>query len=147
MANQGDNTAAWDSDDEPQQSEGSFALADLLAGFSGTRNRANGSSLIPNRPDNAQRSDVEVAALSPADYLLGDLGAPPPVCTSTHVHERQAHHEMSALGSRVALARVDVATAQDEASRSETALTTGSSEQRDRDSGLRSGAEVRATLS
>ena len=80
MAIQGDdNTAAWDSDDEPQQSEGSFAIADLLAGFSGPSRRANGSSLGPRR-DDAKRDDVDVTALSPADQLLGHLEAPPQVC-------------------------------------------------------------------
>jgi len=80
---QGDNTAAWDSDDEPQQSEGSFAIADLLAGFSGPSSRTNGSSLGPSRrDDDAGRGDMDVAVLSPADYLLGELGAPTQVCAS-----------------------------------------------------------------
>jgi len=80
---QGDNAAAWDSDDEPQHSEGSFAIADLLAGFSGPSSRANGSSLGPNRRDDTERGDMDVAVLSPADYLLGDLGAPTQVCASS----------------------------------------------------------------
>ena len=42
---------------------------------------------------------------------------------------------------------IDGATVQDDASRSEAGLTIGSSEARDRDGGLRSGAEVRAVLS
>ena len=143
----GDNAAAWDSDDEPQQSEGSFAIADLLAGFSGPSSRANGSSLGPSRRDDAERGGMDVAVLGPTDYLLGDLGAPtqvcalPPTCMSTEPTRGICSQQQAEFGL------TDGATVQDDASRSETGLTIGSSEARDRDGGLRSGAEVRAVLS
>ena len=74
---QGDSAPAWDSDEEPQQSDGSFAVADLLIGFAGSGFRANGSSMRHEKADDRDESAVRpsVGAQS-AEDLLGDLGAP-----------------------------------------------------------------------
>ena len=76
-ASQGDNVPVWDSDEEPQQSDGSFAVADLLAGFTGSAYRANGGSMRSERADDQERASAP--AIHAAGDLLGDLGAPPQV--------------------------------------------------------------------